>query len=111
MTGIYLDTSALGRVLLGEPDKASILRELAQYDITAASGILRVELHRLAFREGLLQNLQALLAGVALVPVDDTTLATAVRLRDGGVIDTLMTFDRRLAAGAEAHGLTVVSPT
>ena len=32
MAGLYLDTSALGRVLLGEPDAEAIRDALAGYD-------------------------------------------------------------------------------
>lgn len=129
MNAVYLDTSALGRVLLGEPDAAAILRELARFEQHVASRLLRVELRRLALRHGRLEAAAELVAAVALVPLDQTLLdesevvlpatvgtldaihlVTALRLAAAGVLRTIMTYDSRLAAGASHHGLTVVAP-
>jgi hypothetical protein len=68
---VYLDTSALGRVLLGEPDATVILGDLGAFDQRVASRLLRVELRRLALREGRLHDADQLLAGLALIPVDE----------------------------------------
>lgn len=70
-----------------------------------------------------------ILAGVALIPVDDDLLAaaetippstvatldaihlvTALRLAEAELLDVLVTYDARLAEGARSHGLTVLSP-
>lgn len=50
MAGIYVDTSALGRVALGEPDAALIRAPLAEFDPWRASELLVVELRRLGTR-------------------------------------------------------------
>ncbi len=124
-----MDTSAVGRVLLGEPDAAAVLQALAGFDQHVASRLMRIELRRLALREDALEDANRLLAGVALVPLDDAImtsaetmpppvvatldaihLATAVALARADVLDTVMTYDRRLADGAEQHGLRVVAP-
>lgn len=129
MASIYLDTSALGRVLLGEPGAPAILRAFADFDQRVASRLLRVELCRLGMRVGLLEQARQLLAGVALVPIDDALLeeaermppatvatldaihlATALTLAAAGLLDTVMTYDVRLADGARQHGLTVLAP-
>jgi uncharacterized protein len=55
VAGIYVDTSALGRVVLGEPDAQAIRARLAQFDPWFASELLVVELRRLARREGVLR--------------------------------------------------------
>lgn len=129
MAGVYVDTSALGRVLLGEPGAAAILDELRHFDQHVASRLLRVELRRLALREGLLDSADQLLSGVALLPVDEAVLGaaetvapasvatldavhliTALRLAADELIDGLMTYDARLADGAREHGLRVVAP-
>ena len=126
---MYVDTSAVGRVLLGEPDAPAVLRDLAGFDQHVASRLLRIELRRLALREDALEAADRLLDGVALIPLDDAILtssetlapatvaaldaihlATAVRLAAAGVLDTVMTYDRRLADGAAHHGLQVVAP-
>lgn len=129
MAGVYVDTSALGRVLLGEPDAASVVRELSRFDQHIASRLLRVELRRLGLREGLLDRADQLLSGVALLPLDEAVLdaaetvqpvtvatldaihlVTALRLADGGLIDAVMTYDARLAGGAREYGLSVIVP-
>lgn len=129
MAGIYLDTSALGRVLLGEPDAPAVLRDIGAFDQRVSSRLMRIELRRLAVREGRLADADQLLAGVALVPVDEELLATAetvppasvatleaihlvtaLRLSHAGSVDAIMTYDMRLADGARHHGLTVLAP-
>lgn len=129
MNAAYVDTSALARILLGEPGAAEVYAELERWDQHIASRLLRIELRRLSMRRGLLAAADQMLGGLSLVPVSDAILATAetagpesvatldaihlvtaIGLRDAGVLDTLMTFDRQLAAGAEANGLRVLAP-
>ena len=126
---MYVDTSAVGRVLLGEPDAPAVLRDLADFDQHVASRLLRIELRRLALCEDALEAADRLLDVVALIPLDDAILAssetlppatvatldaihlaTALRLATAGVLDTVMTYDRRLADGAAHHGLRVLAP-
>jgi predicted nucleic acid-binding protein len=126
---VYVDTSALGRVLLGEPDAPAVLRDLGGFDQRVASRLLRVELRRLALREALVHDADQLLAGLALLPLDEELLAaaeavppspvatldaihlvTALALAAAGRLDAVMTYDARLADGARHHGLTVLSP-
>jgi len=126
---IYLDTSALGRVLLGEPDAPAVLRDIGAFEQRVSSRLMRVELRRLALRQGRLADADRLLAGIALIPVDEdllaaaetvppTTvgtldaihLATALRLSHSGRLDAVMTYDSRLADGAQRHDLPVLAP-
>jgi len=127
--GLYVDTSALGRVLLGEPDAEAVIRDLREFDRHIASRLLRVELRRLALREGLLDHADQLLSGISLLPLDEAVLdaaetvrpasvatldaihlVTALRLADQALIDTVLTYDARLAGGAREHGLSVIAP-
>lgn len=129
MATAYVDTSALGRVLLGEPDATAVLRELAAFEIRVASRLSRLELRRLALRAGLLADADRLLGGIALLPIDEGLLAaaetvepagiatldgihlvTALRLAHGGELTAVVTYDARLAAAARQHGLTVLEP-
>ena len=129
MAGLYVDTSALGRVLLGEPDAAAVIRSLGDFDQHVASRLLRIELRRLALRHGLLDHADQLLSGVALLPLDEALLdaaetvqpasvatldaihlVTALRLADEELIETAMTYDSRLAEGAQHYGLSVLAP-
>jgi uncharacterized protein len=126
---VYVDTSALGRVLLGEPDAPAVLRDLGGFDQLVASRLTRIELRRLARREGLLDAADQLLRGLALIPLDDAILvaaetvapatvatldaihlATALRLAAAGLLTTLMTYDARLTDAARQHGLSVLAP-
>lgn len=50
MRALYLDTSALGRVLLNEPDSSAIQRALEDFDDVISSRLLWIELGRLARR-------------------------------------------------------------
>jgi len=129
MATVYVDTSVLGRVLLGEPDTRAILRSLDAFELRVASRLMRVELRRLGLRTGLLAEADRLLTGVALLPVDDSLLAaaesvapptvatldaihlvTALRLFSVQRLDAVMTYDLRLAGGARDHGLAVLAP-
>jgi uncharacterized protein len=131
VAGVYLDTSALGRVVLDEPDSAAIGTALAAFDAVVASRLLRIELHRVGLRTGIAhEEIETWLAGVSLVPMDDATLsvaeavspasvatldaihlATALRLAADGHVASIMTFDARLAEGAREHGLAVIAPS
>jgi uncharacterized protein len=129
-SSVYVDTSVFGRVMLEEPDKKAIQRDLAQFVWSVASHLLRVELRRVARREDALTEADRILDDVVLIPMDEAVLkaaetispatvgtldaihlATAVRLHKAGELDTLMTYDKRLADGAREHGLTVLSPS
>jgi uncharacterized protein len=126
---VYIDTSVLGRVLLDEPDKQAIQRDLAKFDKRVASRLLRVELRRVGLRRELLDRVNTLVADVSLIPIDNQVLtaaetlappavgtldaihlATAVRLSREGKLDALMTYDKQLADGAREHGLAILSP-
>jgi uncharacterized protein len=127
---VYVDTSALGRVLLEEPDKLAIKNALGTFDRVVASYLLRVELRRVGLRRGLLDRADSLLMDISLIPMDRQTLtaaetltppavgtldaihlATAAKLAEAGELDTLMTYDKRLADGAREHGIAVLSPS
>ena len=130
MQTVYVDTSVLGRVLLDEPDKPAIQRDLAKFGQRVASRLLRVELRRVGLRRELLDRADALIRDVSLIPIDegilDSTetlapptvgtldaihLATAVRLSKEGRLDALMTYDKQLADGAREHDLEVLIPS
>lgn len=130
MAGIYVDTSAVGRVLLAEPDAALIRDVLASHDKWWSSELLVVELRRLATREGVAEAAERILEAVHLSPVelqslqrasriepidvrslDAIHLEAAVRLHGRGSVTAVLTYDRQLQAGCAHHGLHVQSPT
>ncbi len=125
MAGLYLDTSALGRVLLGEPDAETIREALAGYDTWWSSALLAVELRRLARREGLEALADRLLANVRLADVDRASLDRASRLDpvEVATLDAIhldaavelaginaVLYDRQLQTGCAHHGLAVEAP-
>ena len=129
MEAVYIDTSALGRVLLDEPDKSAIKNALDSFDRVIASRLLRIELRRVGLKRGLLDRAESLLADISLIPLEDQILtatetltpasvgtldaihlATAVRLAKAGKLNAMMTYDMGLAAGAREHGIPVLSP-
>jgi predicted nucleic acid-binding protein len=130
LTAVYIDTSALGRVLLDEPSRPAIQRTLDGFERVTASHLLRVELRRLGLRRGLLDRANTVLADVSLVPIDREILsaaetllpdvlgtldaihlATALRLVEAAKLGTLMTYDKQLAKAAREHDIDVLSPS
>jgi hypothetical protein len=130
MSTVYVDTSALARVLLDNPDKQVIGHSLTVFDRKVASRLLGVELRRVGLRHELTSRAEKLLTDVSLLPIDEQTLAaaetltpssvgtldaihlaTALRFAAEGGLDALMTYDKRLAQGAEEHGLAVIAPS
>jgi len=129
MAGLYLDTSALGRILLAEPDAAAIRQTLARYDAWWSSALLIVELRRLAARENLEAIAERLLSGVRTVAVDAASLERASRLQPSEVrtldaihldaavelhgrseVAAVLTYDRQVQTGCAHHGLPIEAP-
>ena len=130
MAGLYLDTSALGRVLLAEPDAEPIRDTLARYDAWWSSALLLVELRRLGRRAGLEDAAEKLLSTVSTLTVDSRSLErasklepievraldaihldAATQLRAQGTIAAVLTYDEQLRSGCKHHGLAVAAPT
>jgi uncharacterized protein len=129
MAAIYVDTSALGRLLLAEPEAEDIRTLLADHDAWWSSELLVVELRRLGTREGLEAPAEELLDAFRLIPIDSASLErasriapTAVRsldaihleaamqLHERAEINGVMTYDHQLQAGCAHHGLSVHAP-
>lgn len=127
---LYLDTSALLKLLVIEPESSALRNYLGGHGgRRAASGLVRTELRRAAVRAGgmaLLPAAEALLGGLALLRVDDALLDTAGTLGPGVVrsldavhlasavrlapITALVTYDTRMADAARGLGLPVSAP-
>lgn len=130
MAGLYVDTSALGRVLLGEPDAELIRDGLAGYEAWWSSALLVVELRRLARREGLADAAERMLGSIDLFDVDRVVLDAAsaiypvevrsldaihlhaaVALAGRRSVVAVLTCDRQLQVGCEHHGLAIEAPS
>ena len=124
---IYVDTSALGALLVEQPESQDLVDWLDQTSASlVSSDLLEAELRRLAVREGLKQSdVTRLLDGVSLAALDravyriagflpmpylrtlDTLhLEAAVRLD----ASALLTYDHRLGDAARVIGLDVLTP-
>ncbi len=130
MTGaVYMDSSALVKLVALERESAALLAHLQDRPIQVASSIVIVEFGRtLARKEGLdptmasevigrlvlvdadrrILDRAAGLAPAALRSLDAIHLATAIEVRDS--IDAVVTYDARLTSAAQLHGFTVVAP-
>lgn len=116
-------------MLFDEPDAPAIERSLQSFDQRVSSRLLGAELRRIGFRADCLDDADRLLATVGLIEMDDAILtaaettppksvatldaihlATALRLAGDGILNTIMTYDRQLAAAAREHNLTVLAP-
>ena len=124
---VYADTSALGALLVLQPETRALLDWLDQTRARlVSSDLLETELRRMAVREGRDQaKVSAILDGVSLAALDRATyrsagflpmpyprtldalhLEAAIRLD----VDAILTYDKRLGDSAGEVGLDVIAP-
>ncbi len=124
---VYADTSALGALLVAQPETPELVRWLDQTPSRlVSSDLLETELRRIALREGRDQaKVSLILDGVSLAALDRATyrsagllpmtylrtldalhLEAAIRLD----VDAVLTYDRRLGEAARTAGLAVIAP-
>ena len=127
---IYLDSSALVKLVVLEPESAALRHYLQEHSERVSSALARVELCRALRRTGAseatLQRADHVLARVALVAMDDPLLRAAAALSPSGLrsLDALhlatalsldglvavVTYDQRLDDAAAQAGLAVAAP-
>lgn len=126
---IYLDTSALVKLVMREAESDSLREHLGTRPRQASSALARVELLRAARRIGASTIAQAtrVLADLTLLAIDEAILDEAAKaeprsLRSldaihltsaqtvGSALAELITYDRRLAEAAESVGIPVSAP-
>jgi hypothetical protein len=128
---VYLDSSALLKLVLSEPERPALARELARWPDRVSSVLLRIECRRIVLRAGdppgVGARLEEELDAVTLVRLDGTVqslagrigprelrsldaihLATALTMGDDPA--AFITYDDRLAAAARALRLKVLQP-
>ena len=130
MTGaVYIDSSALVKLVAVEPESAALVAHLRDRPIQVASSIVIVEFGRTLARKTGLEGSRAVeiidrlvlvdadrrimdraagLAPAELRSLDAIHLASAIEVRDS--IEAVVTYDVRLAAAARVHGFTVIAP-
>ena len=124
---VYVDTSALGALLIDQPESHVLVDWLDQTTATlVSSDLLVTELRRLAVRESLDQtDVTRVLDGVALAALDRAVYRSAgflpmpyLRTLDALHLeaamridaDAILTYDHRLGEAARSAGLDVIAP-
>lgn len=128
---VYLDSSALLKLVLAEPESPALARALSQWPDRVSSVLLPIECRRIVLRAGnppgLRARLEEELSRLTLIRLDESVrnlagtigppelrsldaihLATALSL--GDLPEALVTYDKRLAAAARTLGLNVITP-
>ena len=126
----YLDSSAIVKLVVSEPETAALRRYLRRRRPHVSSALARAEVARALFPRGgsavaegnavvarldlMRVNDRVLVAAAALEPPDLRTLdaihlATALQL--GGDLARVVTYDGRMLAAAQHLGLPTVSPS
>jgi uncharacterized protein len=127
---LYLDSSALVKLVVSEPETPSLIEFLAEWPQRVSSALAKVEVLRAVKRmgagPGVRRRAARVLARVALVRVDDPVLAAAARLAPHELrtldavhlataqsLDDLagiVTYDERLGRAAARLRMNVWSP-
>ena len=124
---VYVDTSALGALLIDQPESSALESWLDETSASlVTSDLLETELRRMAVREQLDQHdVTRLLDGVALAALDRAVyrsagllpmpylrtldalhLEAAIRLNAAAIL----TYDHRLSEAARSVGIEVIAP-
>ena len=124
---VYVDTSALGVLLIEQPESNALVEWLDQTtDLLVSSDLLETELRRIAVREGIDQGAvtrildgvglaaldRAVYRGAALLPMPYLRTLDALHLEAAMRLDVaaVLTYDHRLGKAARAVGLQVIAP-
>ena len=125
---LYVDTSALARLVVSEANSEELATYLREA-VLVASALGAVELMRLARRNGDAEARRAedVLATIGLIAVTPDVLEAAARLEPASLrtldavhvataqllrpdLEALVTYDPRMRAAAEAAGMPVAAP-
>jgi predicted nucleic acid-binding protein len=126
---VYLDSSALVKLVVREPESAALVRHLRGHPRRVSCGLARVEVVRAVRPHGdaAVARARALLRGTSLIRIDDALLDAAAALGGANLrsldaihlagalalgrgLRAIITYDRRMADAAEERGLRVQAP-
>ena len=126
---VYLDSSAIVKLIVREPETAALRRYVRRRRPLVASALARAEVCRavLPLGDAALKRARAVLAHIDLVRISDRVLTRAGTIKPSDVrtldaihlatasllADSLTRFvcyDSRLSRAAESHGWTVDAP-
>ena len=128
---VYLDSSAIVKLIVAEPETDALFAELAQWPDRVSSALAEAEAHRALRRtrqsKAVHARADAVLQAISLIRIDAPVLARAAQfvrpdmrsldaihlaaaLTMGDDPEAFITYDDRQAKAAEAEGLKVVQP-
>ncbi len=131
MSVLYLDSSALVKLVAPEPETTALLALLEPRPEVVSSALARVEVLRAVVRSGgrkrAIERARTVLSRVFLVAMDDPILEAAAALRPARLrsldaihlatalalrpdVETIVSYDDRLNAAARALELPVLTP-
>ncbi len=130
VSGVYMDASALAKLVFTEPETPALRQYLSTRVQVMASRLASVEVQRVARRQAERdadQQVDALLGALLVIELGPevaraagTALPSSLRSLDaihlasalsvGENLESLITYDHRLADAARAAGLTVEAP-
>ena len=131
MSAVYLDASALVKLVVREPESVALMEFLREHPDRVSSALALAEvpraLRRARFGAAERRRAREVLARVALVDIDRRALAAAAAIEPPTVrtldaihlatalalhedLAALVTYDRRLAVAAERADLPVQAP-
>jgi predicted nucleic acid-binding protein len=127
---VYLDSSAIVKLVIREPESEALLAFLEPSQMRVTSALARVEVVRAVRRHGrsATERAAALLDGLSLLALDDALLDSAAaidanELRSldaihiasaqqlAGELDALVSYDERMLTAARSLGVPVNRPT
>ena len=128
---VYLDASAIVKLVVPEPESNALLAALEAYPDRVSSTLARVEVHRALWRVGAPHAVRAraadVLSSLVLIQIDEPVLSRASSFKDATLraLDAIhlaaalsigddpgafITYDVRLARAAERQRLPVQHP-
>ena len=128
---LYLDSSALVKLVLPEPETQALLGLIQRWPERISSSLARVEVLRAVQRVGeestILQRAKVVVARIGLLGINAEILDTAARLEPHELrtleaihlatalsveeqLGVMVTYDVRLARAAEHHGVSLLAP-
>lgn len=127
---VYLDSSAIVKLVVPEPESAALREALARDREWVSSALARIEVLRALRRTGAapasVRYAEDLMDRIALVALDQPILNAAASAGSAGLrsldslhlatalslagVDAFVSYDQRLSAAVAAAGLPVLSP-
>ncbi|MGI8728437.1 MAG: type II toxin-antitoxin system VapC family toxin [Solirubrobacteraceae bacterium] len=129
MTVVYLDSSAVVKLVVRESESAALRRFLAGRATRASCGLARTEVRRAVAQSGekTRERARRVIATLDLIQLDDALLDGAGDLHGdlrsldaihvaaaqslGPDLECVVTYDRRMAAAVTAAGLAAAAPS